>query len=314
MKIVIWGHKLSKTRHTQAYIHYGFSRAFAAIGHEVSWLDNDDDVSGMNFDNCTFLTEGQVDGKIPLNKSCRYVVHNGSEEKYTGLHKLNIQIFHNAIASNISLYHPTFSTNKPLLKINDYTYVTSDTCVPTLYQPWATDLLPDEIKLENARNEMNNRECVWVGSYGDRTTEFQNTVELDLFFEECRKNDMAVTIVNPWTNPISNQVNRRMVNHAFMAPSIQGPWQVKYGYAPQCRILKNISYGHMGITNNHLVNSLFDNKLVCDEDCVKLFYKSLEKKNDPRLLDEIRFIMSEVKEKHTFVNRAETILGVLGES
>ncbi len=310
MKIVIWGHKLSKTRHTQAYIHYGFSRAFTALGHEVSWLDNDDDVSGVNFDNCTFLTEGQVDGKIPLNKSCQYIVHNGNEEKYVGLRKLNIQIIHNAIGLDIGLYHPTFSTSKPLTKINDYTYASSE----TLYQPWATDLLPEEIQLENARNQMHNRECVWVGSYGDRTTEFQNTVELDLFFDECRKNQIEVTIVNPWHEPVSSKINRRMVNQAFMAPSIQGPWQVKYGYAPQCRILKNISYGHMGITNNTTLNKLFDNKLVCDEDCTKLFYKSLEKKNDPHLVDEIKFLMSEIKKKHTFVNRAEAILSVLGGS
>jgi hypothetical protein len=305
-KIIIWGHKLHS--HTSSYVHYGFYKAFKSLGFDTYWFDDNDDVSGFNFNNSIFLTEGQVDTKIPLNNTCKYILHSGNKDKYINLKKINIQIFHNNINSDfIPRTHPTFTTKDELTKINDYTYISSD----TIYQPWATDLLPEEINDNEAKNEINNRECVWVGTYGDRVTEYQNSIELDLFFDECRKNNINVRIIDPWKNPVSFEENRKIVNKSFLAPAIQGPWQVKHGYAPQCRVLKNISYGHMGITNNELTNNLFNNMLVCDPNPVNLFYKSIEKKNSLKIIDEIKYLMNEVKAKHTYVNRVNVILSVL---
>lgn len=67
----------------------------------------------------------------------------------------------------------------------------------------------------------------------------------------------------------------------------------------------------MGITNNETSNKLFDNKLVYDNDSVTLFYKVLEKKNSFNIIREIQFLMKEVKENHTFINRIDQILKVL---
>lgn len=317
-RAIVWGHKLHS--HTQSYVHYGFYRAFKALGYETLWLDNSDDVSDMVFDNCIFVTEGQVDAKIPLNKSCKYIVHNPNEERYEGLHKINVQIWHNQIQGQpIPNTHPSFSSrrNELLLRTSPYTNISKD----TVWQPWATDLLPHEIDLSTARNEMDNRECVWVGTYGDRTSEYQNTVELDLFFDECRKNDIKVTIINPWVNPLSPKENRELVNKAFLAPAIQGPWQVARGYTP-CRFFKNISYGHMAITNNPWSSQVFEYKfrdeflptesLVHDRDPVALFHKAIEFKNDPKAVDKIKYLMNEIKTKHTYVHRLQTLLSQLG--
>ncbi len=52
-----------------------------------------------------------------------------------------------------------------------------------------------------------------------------------------------------------------------------GSWQKNIGYIP-CRILKNISYGHMGITNSPRVYELFENKVVYHPDCYQLFLEA----------------------------------------
>ena len=293
MKIIIWGHKLHS--HTHSYIHYAYHRAFSALGHEVYWYDDKDDVSNINFDNCLFFTEGQVDKKMPHNKSSKYILHNCNGANYTDIdatNKLNIQFFHKDVLN--------YKTNK----INDYTFVGED----IVYQPWATDLLPHEIDLNTANNEMYNRQCVWIGSYSPNDhSEFQNNTELNPFFDECKKAGLLVRTSSPWSNPISPEENKKLINKAYLAPSIVGAFQKKTYYLP-CRIFKNISYGHLGITNSEYVNKIFDNKLVYDSDTSKLFYKAIEKKNDPKAVEEIKFLMNEVKTKHTFINRAKVLL------
>jgi hypothetical protein len=292
MKVVIWGHKLHS--HTHSYIHYAFYRAFQSLGYETSWFDDKDDVSNVNFDDCLFLTEGQVDKKIPKNKNSKYILHNCSGDNYKEIdtaNKINLQFFHKDVAS------------RNLHKINDYTFVGHD----IIHQPWATDLLPHEINESEAHNEMKNKECVWIGSYDQGNSQFQNHTELDPFFNECKKNGIRVRIINPWSNPVSPEENRKIVNRAYLAPTIQGPWQVGDYYVP-CRIFKHISYGHLGITNSEFVNKVFDNKLVYDPSPTELFKKAIAKKNDPNAVNEIKFLMNEVKTKHTYINRVNNIL------
>ena len=72
-QVVIWGHKLHS--HTHSYIHYGFCRAFSHLGYRTLWLDNNDDLSGIDFAHSLFITEHQVDQKMPLRDDCYYFVH-----------------------------------------------------------------------------------------------------------------------------------------------------------------------------------------------------------------------------------------------
>ncbi len=298
-KAVVWGFKLKNNLipHTHSSIHKSFVKAFKHLGYETLWLDDNDDVSNINFDNCIFLTEGQCDAKIPINNSAYYILHNCSNNasRYVGLpsdHKLNLQFFHKA------------ALERNLTKVNDYTYIGGD----VIHIAWATDLLPHEIDENNANNEKNNKQCVWVGSYdrGDRSA-FQNNTELDPYFDECRKNNIKVRTSSPWGGPISDEENRNLVHSSYLSPAIQGPWQIDDLYIP-CRIFKHISYGHIGITNNAYVHKIFGEKLVYSRDPIDLFHKSIEKKNSPNCLNEIKSLMNEVKEKHTYINRINSIL------
>ena len=114
-------------------------------------------------------------------------------------------------------------------------------------------------------------------------------------------------LINPWASPISFEDNSRLVNESYISPTIQGPWQIENRYIP-CRIFKNISYGHYGYTNSEAVNDIFEGSLIYDRDPVNLFNKIIEKKNDPNHINELKFLMNEVKEKHTYINRIKLII------
>lgn len=295
-KIIIYGWK--STFHTHAYIHESFHKGFQYLGYDSIWVDEKDDLSNINFDDCLFLTEGQQLKNIPLNKNSKYILHNCDGKIFSEIppeNKLNLQFYHNDVLRY-----------GPLEKINLYTYVGSD----IIYLPWGTNKLPNEIDENSAHNELNNRECIWVGSYdrGDHSA-FQNNTELDPFFDECRKNNIKVTTVNPWIKPVSNEENEKLVRNSFLAPAINGVHQKNTHYAP-CRIFKNISYSHIGITNNSFVNDIFDGKLVYSSDPVELFHKSLEKKNDPNVIKDIKDLMINVKNNHTYINRINAILNI----
>ena len=73
MKIVIWGLKLHS--HTHSYIHYGYWRAAEALGHEVHWYDDEDDVSSVDFSDSVFITEHRVCENMPLRTDCKYFIH-----------------------------------------------------------------------------------------------------------------------------------------------------------------------------------------------------------------------------------------------
>ena len=307
VKAIIWGHKLYS--HTSSFVHYGFFKAFKHLGYETLWLDNNDDISGIDFNNCIFLTEGQVERNIPLNKTCTYIGHNINADKYKDYKSINIQIYHNYINKNekiIEETHPTFQTYKSLSKIDEFCFFDGE----TIYQPWATDLLPDEINIDDANNEINNRECVWVGTYGDRTSKYQNSISLDMFFTQCIENNISIKAINPWNNVISVDKNKELVNKAFLAPAIQGPWQIDIGYSP-CRIFKNISYGHVGITNNIHTNNMFEENLVYSNDINTLFELCLQFKTNHDSIKKIKNLMKIVKDKHTYINRLNNILKLL---
>jgi hypothetical protein len=300
-KVIVWGFKIGTHEggrtHTHGYVHHSFVKAFKHLGYDTLWLDDTSDISNINFDNALFLTEGQVCNNIPINKTAKYILHNCYDPKFSELPPENIttlQYFHKDVLS----YN--------LERINDYTFYGAR----TVYQPWATDLLPHEINLHEARNEIynNNNNCVWVGTYNlDDHTEYQNHTELKPFFDKCKENNLPVVIHNPWVNPISAEENRKLVNSAFLAPSINGPFQKKIYYIP-CRLFKAISYGHLGITNNYYANKIFDNKLIYDDNPVKLFDKCMEKKYQPTVIKYIRELMVEVKKNHTYINRVNVLL------
>lgn len=303
-KVVFWGHPLHT--HTHSYIHAGFQKAFEHMGYPTYWFSNSsphDDI-GMDYENTLFMAMGEDETNIPLNKSSYYVLHNVDCRRYieAGCKVLQIGVY-TVNAKNISVNDIVF---------NNHTVLKKGEKVDFLCMCWATDLLPHEIVYPEP-NKIHNNTCVWIGTYGDNTGAFQNGTVLDPFMDACERNaihPIKIIKINPWSNPVSFQENRKIVAESYLAPTLQGPWQVEQEYIP-CRIFKNISYGAYGITNSKAVNELFDNKLVYDSNPVELFEKAVIKRNDPNYYEELKRLMNEVKAKHTYLSRIDYILKCL---
>lgn len=285
---VIWGHKLHS--HTHSYVHEGFARAFRFLGYDVFWVDDADDVSGIDFSGALFLTEGQVDSCIPIRRDCKYVLHNCDGKRYASIRSncLNIQVY---CANQVR--------RAALDRVGPAAYYADG----VLYQPWATDLLPNEIRFEWAdlpRKAVSS----WIGTIGDGP--FGNIREIDGFQRACQERGVAFE----QRASVSRATHIELIQRSFLAPAITGTWQVGEGYVP-CRIFKNISYGQLGLTNSPAVNDLFDGRLVVNPDTHQLFADGETALRAPDAAARIRELMQVVRETHTFVNRIATILEVL---
>jgi hypothetical protein len=271
-------------------VHEGFARAFRFLGYDVHWVDDDDDVSGMDFRGALFLTEGQVDGRIPIRRDCKYVLHNCEAERYASVrsHCLNIQVY---CAKNIR--QGRFDRVGPVSYYAD----------GVLYQPWATDLLPHEISLDWA-SMPREAASYWIGTIGGGW--FGNIREIEGFRQACQ--ERGVRFVPRASVPRDTHI--ALIQRSCLAPAITGTWQLSEGYVP-CRIFKNISYGQLGLTNSAAVNDLFDGRLVVDQDTRQLFADGEDALHDPGAGARVRDLMQTVRDTHTFVQRIATILAVL---
>jgi len=288
-KVVIWGHKLHS--HTHSYIHYGFYRTFKYLGYETYWLDNNDNIKNFDFSKTLFITEGQVDQKIPIRNDCFYILHNCNSSKYKQLFKKGLCIMLQVYTHDCKKCNLEKIDNCILYNVNE----------KIIYMPWATDLLPyeiDEIKLQMPFTKTPH--AYFVGS--KQGGAFSNDSILDQFSNACQENNIQFKTIQK----VSPEKNVKLIQTSLLAPALQGSWQCKQGYIP-CRIFKNISYGALGITNSKTVYELFNKKIIYNPNAYQLCYDALERLKTISLA-ELHETMDFVKTKHTYINRIEALL------
>lgn len=289
-KFIAWGVKLHS--HTHSYIHVAYCKAFKYLGYDVYHFDDNDDISSFNFSNSIFLTIGGFDKKIPLIKDAKYILHNCELEKYKNLNHIIIQVYTNDIEEGCERY-----LNEDIEKLDYLIYYSKKN--NTLYQPWATDLLPYEIDIEY--NHISNKKCIWVGSIWGGY--HGNITEINKFINSCKKYNYEFINYNP--GQCSFEKNKELVLSAEIAPSINGEWQKNKHYIP-CRIFKNISYGKVGITNNLAVKNLLeDNVIFSESDQLMDSYLSYDMNKLKKIFNNSCNL---VKEKHTYIDRINSIL------
>ena len=299
---VAYGYKLYS--HTHSYIHYGYVRAFQALGWNVEWIDENDNRDVSSFAKGTvFLTQGNVDTKIPLRSDCFYILHNVDGNKYKDIpesNKLIIQVHCHA--------RKYLST----VQISDVSmYNKEENC---MYTVWATDLLPEEIDIDQAINncKFKKKSVVFIGSMNN-CPQFGNENQIIPFVNDMRIAGYEwLQYTAPFSQPINNDMQKQIISECEVAPAIVGHWQQSVGYIP-CRIFKTISYGCIGITNSKYVNNLLHNQCIFHEDSIQLAKLTRDFMQKP--VDEIQNIlrhqMENVKAKHTYINRAQDLIHVL---
>lgn len=300
MKFIAWGVKLHT--HTHSYIHVAFCKAFKYLGYDVYHFDEYDDVSNFDFSNSIFLTADICDNKIPLIKNAKYILHNCDTSKYQGLNYLMIQVYTTAVQEGSEGYK-----EQDMEKVDNFVFYSKKNNI--LYQPWATDLLPHEIDTEY--HHVANKKCIWIGTIGHGGVNdpgiFGNTSELIPFVESCNK--YGYEWVNLYPGSCSFEQNKELISTAEIAPAINGEWQKIKHYIP-CRIFKNISYGKIGITNNPAVNELLEGNVVYGPS-----NELMDEYIDLNYSDKLNTLFSNscklVKDKHTYLNRIDSILRFL---
>ena len=326
-KVIIWGFPLHT--HTHSYIHYGWTKGFKHLGYETYWFHDGDFPKDFDYSNTLFITEGYADTNIPIKDSSIYFVHIArNPEKYIGKVKRFIEIRYLVDAIKDCNYNYVLDKSK-CNKISECSYYEKlinnggiaryhnnpiHMEYECIYTCWATDLLPDEIREENIYISK-ERKIYWFGS-----ANHTNTREIRLFYDECIKNGISFVTNNPWTNPKSFEEVQHLTMKSYMSPDFRssgdphkiaigetGTCHKQIGYIA-CRILKAISYGHIGITNSRHTYELLEKKVIYNENEGQLFYDAQKELNNYELIKEQMRI---VREKHTYLNRIRDLLSLL---
>jgi len=326
-KVIIWGFPLHT--HTHSYIHYGWHKGFKHLGYDTYWFDDNNFPKDFNYNNSLFITEGYADNNIPILKTSIYFVHIARfPEKYINNVKRFIEIRYLVDSIKDCNYNYALDKSK-CKKISDCTFYDklydnsgiakyhdnpSKMNYECIYTCWATDLLPNEINEENMYIPKDNK-IYWFGS-----ANHTNTKEINIFYQECLQNGIEFVTNNPWSNPLSFDVVQSYTMKSLMSPDFRssgdqnkiaigetGTCHKQIGYIA-CRLLKSISYGHLGITNSKHAYDLLEQKVIYNPDEKQLFYDAMKELKNYKLIKEQ---MKTVKEKHTFLNRIEDLLNVL---
>jgi len=311
-KVIIWGHKLfdARTANTFAFIHDSWFRTFKHMGYEVAWLDNSDEINlnKFDFENCLFLTEGQVDQEIPIVASSKYIIHNCNIEKYKPIlpNVLNLQVYtHDCLSRKVEVIDKEqlcYYQAEP-----DYSRPDHGCDNRTIYQPWATNLLPNEFSAENNHSTRRKGPVIpnifWVGSIMGGP--HRNDDKIQELIEAAKEKNIRFVHAK-----LQNDMQPEAIASSWISPAIQGQWQVEKGYVP-CRVFKNLSYGRMAATNSETVYNLFDKKLVYDPNIKTLVQKAFDWEINPENKKTLDELIEKVRTKHTFVNRIENMLKVL---
>jgi hypothetical protein len=320
MKIVIWGHPLYS--HTHSYVHSSYYKAAKSMGHEVYWFHDQDYPKDFDYSNTTFITEGFADANIPLNSSSTYfVMYCPSPKKYldAGVKRyIDVRCVakdhHDHIHSysvdktttqkvGPSCYFVPKTNNKVHVKNNYIDYTIDD--FDKFYLSWATNLLPSEFNMEDVYLKRENA-IYFCGSLSGSGI-CENLSNWLPFINECKKHGIAFYHNDPWKNPLSDDKVKELVQKSILGIDIRGPEHVKTSIIT-CRIFKNISYGHLGLTNSEEIYKEMDGNCIYNPNPQELFRLGMEKRTD---YETIKKSMLYVKENHTYINRITSMFSIL---
>lgn len=288
MKIVIWGHYPLHSS-THGYIHSTYAKAFQYLGHEVNWVPNSPDVD-LDFSNSIFFVEDSQKSYMPLRKDCKYITHH-IETKYltdAGVPYENALKLGNCIQET-----------EKFEKVEDLCHW--DNLSRTLYQTWGTDLLPNEIDVDNVvKFDWKKPDINYVGMMYE-----QGPFWIETFAYCAEKHNKEVKL---FTQSVSYEENMQLIKESFVCPDFRSDWHLQCGYIP-CRIQKNISYGQVQGTNSPFIKKAFGDYVVFGGTPETLYDNLVDVASNNKV--NMKEAMQFIKDKHTYINRITNILKFL---
>lgn len=236
-KIVIWG--LRKKFHTHRYIFLGYYKTLKKIGIPVVWVEDEIKNQGIIEKN-DLIISAEVQGKmvpaklkfedyhLPIRDDVYYCLHNFQNifvDRINPGKLLKLQIY--------------VKDSEKYRKIHEA--VNFDEQTKTLFQPWGTDLLPEEFKSPVFNKSKN---VFWIGSIWNNALNQGNIEAMDALKNALSERNLKFIPLRF----IPDFLNILLIRHSRLAPAIAGSFQVGINYPP-CRMFKNISYGQLGFSN-----------------------------------------------------------------
>ena len=293
-KIVIWGLPLHS--HTHSYIHDCFYSAFKSMGFDTNWVTNTHESINESFlDDSIVIACGVDCESLPVNKSAFYVLHNMEDARYRQNDNwIRLQVY----------TRDALLPERQTEKIATFTYWQENG--KTLYQPWATDLLPNEMIYDPCPAPEINPIINWVGSVTDG--EQGNLHQLQAYAQS------AMSLMNIQVRVmrgLSREESIKALRSSRQAPAILGQWQCDHHYVP-CRIFKNLSYGQPTFSNSEVIKEISDD-LFFEPDCSIIPLKTEEYLKNRNFALE-NDILNRIKNEHTYINRCQRILDIAEET
>jgi hypothetical protein len=298
-RIVIWG--LKKKYHTHRHIHQTFYKNAKKLGYPTLWLEDErksqkyiqagdliitaDPVGKMIPEKFTF-----EEYNLPVRADVFYCLHNIKDIFKQKLNRDNYM--------NLQIYEDTILNVENIEKWGPVTYFNRER--KTLYQPWGTDLLPEEFK-----TPVYNKSCFvfWIGSVWNDALNRGNIEEIRELKEVLKKHKLRFIKLRF----IPDFLNTFFVRLSKIAPAVAGKFQVKVNYLP-CRMFKNISYGQLGITNIRRFKDILGESFIEGNTINEIVDNALSLSKEEYL--NITKAQQEIIKSYTYKNALNNILRV----
>ena len=293
MKIIIWGFypKNGVLQNTISYVWNSFYNAFKYLGYEVYWFPNQK-IENFDFSNCIFISEGYDDSEIPLDKTSTYFVHCAyNPEKYVGKVRKFIDMRYNLKKIDHPNYVYELDKEKTKMDIGCYYEPSTNQVIDfkngkvsyriddfdKIYIGWATNLMPNEINEDDVYYPRSNK-VYFLGSLSSDGN-YSNIHLIEEFARECRKNGIEFVVNNFSNNQLSEDDYINLCKESLLGFDIRCQADVEWGRI-SCRLYKNMSYGHLGMTNCYEAYKELDEHCIYNESASQLFYDAMSKKDD----------------------------------
>ena len=156
-KFCVWGFKNSYN--TFRHIHEAFYRALKITGKKVLWLDDQDDISSVDFSDTFFISMNHAVQGMPRRKDGFYAVHNvekKAKEYLSGFSLLNYGLYVDSMNVDgwVKLGEDLFFHRQEW-----------DSYSSVVFR-WGTDLLPHEIEANKPTRVFQSESlmCNFVGT------------------------------------------------------------------------------------------------------------------------------------------------------
>jgi len=286
--VVVWGLREYSVE-TQRYVHSHMHTTMKKIGFKVLWCDNKLENNKFIPNGSLVLSTNQCCDKLEYDKSNWYVLFNTLDHIENCRNYLKLRVY------------GCMEAEKDCVSFDETTLFHKKNRM--LYQAFGTNLFPEEFQspIFNTGNRLN-----WVGSVWNDANNHGNLSTIRRLEKVLQKHNIKFRSYSE----LSDEDNIVKIRESRLAPAIGGEFQT-ISMMP-CRIWKNISYGHMCVTNLQKARDVFGEDVLCNRNIEELIETALSigrKEYMERTLEQQKIVM----QKHTYLNWFYNIVRALDE-